>query len=110
MRNKSISALCVLCIVGSVHAAQDPIQLEPSTGSIKHAGHIYYNIATGEMVTTLTGVGEAQRPVDGTAGSEIWIVGGGAPCADFGSSMSFFFGLDNPTGTSAISSSPMLID
>jgi hypothetical protein len=91
------SSLVLIVVSGSAVCASEPIQLEPTPANIRHAGHIYYNIATGEKITTLIGSGEAQQAADGTAGSEIWIATTGAQCADQGFSTSYFFGIDYPT-------------
>jgi hypothetical protein len=80
--------------------ASEPIQLEPTPANIRHAGHIYYNIATGEKITTLIESGDTQAAVDGTAGSEIWVANTGDQCADQGFSTAYFFTLtDENTAT-----------
>ncbi len=94
------SALLLAILSGSAAANTEPIQLDATAASINHAGHIYFNVATGEKVTTMIGSGDAQQAADGTPGSEIWIADTGAQCADQGFSTSFFFGLDDADATS----------
>jgi len=106
----TMSALVVVGLAGSALAAVEPVVLDASVGNVRHAGHIYFNVATGERITTLIEAGDAQRPVDGEEGTEIWIVGGGAVCADFGSSTSYFYALDSTTANYGAEISPMLID
>ena len=93
---RTIDALVVAGVAGLAMGGSEPVELEPGVGAIRHAGHIYYNIATGEKITTLIEAGDSQRPVDGTAGSEVWIADTGAQCADFGYSSSHFFAFDDP--------------
>lgn len=95
----SFSSLLLVACAGSISHASYPIQLEPTAANIRHAGHIYFNIATGEKVTTLIDAGDRQDAVSLQPGSEIWIADTGAQCADQGFSTSFFFGLDNIDGT-----------
>lgn len=105
-----VQALVVVAVSGSAFAMAEPVELEPSVGEVRHAGHIYFNVATGEKITTLIGAGDAQQPVAGEPGSEIWIADTGNPCADFGYSTSMFFDLDNPSGTTSLSVNAMLVD
>lgn len=102
MRTVKIEALVVAGIAGfAFGAAGEPVELEPSVGAVRHAGHIYYNIGTGEKITTLIEAGDAQRPVDGGVWGEIWIATTGAQCADFGYSSEYFFGLSVGSACSA---------
>jgi len=110
MSSLRVQALVVVAVSGSAFAMAEPVELEPSVGEVRHAGHIYFNVTTGEKITTLIGVGDAQQPVAGEPGSEIWIADTGNPCADFGYSTSMFFDLDNPSGTTSLSVNAMLVD
>ena len=97
MKATSALSLAIAAGIASTAAANNtPTELAPSSQAIKHAGHIYFNVATGEKITTLIEAGDAQRPVAGEPGSEIWIADTGGQCLDTGYSTSYFFGLDNP--------------
>ncbi len=110
MHASARSALLLAILSGSAAANSDPVQLEPTAGTINHAGHIYFNIATGEKIITLIGTGDAQQTADGTPGSEIWIADTGAQCAGQGFSTSFFFGLDDPTRSTSFSLNAINLD
>ena len=94
--SSSLRMALVAGIAGSAAAGNTPTTLEPSAQQIKHGAHIYFNIGTGEKITTLIETGDAQRPVDGIEGTEIWIADSGAQCLDFGYSTSHYYGLDDP--------------
>lgn len=101
----SFSSLLLIACAGSITQARDPIQLDPTTASIRHAGHIYYNVATGEKLTTLIEAGDMQQAADGALGSEIWVATTSAPCADQGFSSNFFFPLTDESMTTCSGSS-----
>lgn len=103
MKATSALSLALAAGIASTAAANNtPTTLTPSNDAVRHAGHIYFNVATGEKITTLINVGDTQQPVDGTAGSEIWIADIGQQCLDFGYSTSYFFGMDDPSGTTSL--------
>ena len=83
---------------------------ESELGRVRHAGHLYFNIATGERLMTSDKLqGAALRNDSGS--EEIWVMGGDAPCADVGSTSSFFYAVDRTEDTSGHAFvSPMLID
>ncbi len=110
MNAQGISALVVAGIAGYASASGDPVRLDPSDGNVRHAGHIYFNIATGEKITSLIDVGDVQQPVVGEPGTEIWIADTRAQCADQGYSTEYFFGLDDPTGSSSLSINAICFD
>lgn len=83
----------------SMAAGSSPTRLDPDVGRVEHVAHIYYNIVTGEKITTLMTDRDAQRPVDGTAGLEIWLQDIGAQCADYGDTTEYHFIMDNPADT-----------
>jgi hypothetical protein len=93
MKAAAQSALLIAILSGSAAANTDPTQLDPTAANIRHAGHIYYNIATGEKITTLIESGDTQAAVDGTAGSEIWVADTSIQCADQGYSTQYFLDL-----------------
>lgn len=100
MKAKSALSLALAAgITSTVAANTTPTKLDPTEGQIKHVAHIYFNVATGEKITTLINSGDAQRPVDGTDGTQIWTQDLGAMCVDFGDTTSFFYQMDNPTDT-----------
>ncbi len=104
MHANKVIPLALVALTGTNASATEPIQLDPSAGTIRHTGHIYFNIATGEKITTLIESGDSQAAVDGAAGSEIWVAETGA-CADQGFSSSFYFGItDSSTATCSASS------
>jgi len=103
MKAKNALSLALAAGIASTAVANNtPTKLDPTAGNIRHAGHIYFNIATGEKITTLIEAGDTQSPVVGDPGSEIWIQDTGPQCLDFGYSTSYFFGLDDPTGTTTL--------
>tara|TARA_R110000744_G_scaffold181791_2_gene300957 strand:- start:5207 stop:6568 length:1362 start_codon:yes stop_codon:yes gene_type:complete len=99
----SLNALVVVAVSGSAFGAVDPVGLEPSVGEVRHAGHIYFNVATGEKITTLIEVGDTQNPATGIEGTEIWVADTGAQCADFGYSTEHFFDLNADSSCSGLS-------
>lgn len=103
MKAKNALTLALAAGVASTAAANNaPTKLDPSAAKIQHVAHIYFNVATGEKITTLIGADDAQRPVDGTEGSEIWLQDLGNQCADQGYSTSYFYAMDNPTDTATL--------
>ena len=103
MKAKNALSLALAAGIASTAVANNtPTKLDPTAANLRHAAHIYFNVATGEKITTLINTGDAQEPA-GLLGSEIWIADTGAQCADFGYSTDYFFGLDDPTGTTSLS-------
>ncbi len=95
MKATSALSLALAAGIASTAAANTnaPTKVDPTAGQIKHVAHIYFNIGTGEKITTLISE-DAQRPVDGEEGSEIWVATLGAQCTSFGDSTSYFWGVD----------------
>ncbi len=93
MKAKALSVFAVAGLVGSAVGGEEPTRVDPSVGQVKHVAHIYYNIATGEKITTLMQDG-VQSPADGAAGSEIWIANIGAQCESQGDLTSYFWSID----------------
>ncbi|MFK7758412.1 MAG: GC-type dockerin domain-anchored protein [Phycisphaerales bacterium] len=107
---RTILPLTVLCVSGLAAGAAEPIALETTPSQIRDAGHLYFNIATGEQIFTPVSVGDAQQGASGTEGTEIWIVGAGG-CEDPGpTTSSSFYALDRTSGTSSGDWSPALLD
>lgn len=111
MKAKSALSLALAAGIASTAVANNtPTKIDATAAQLRHAGHIYFNIATGEKITTVINQGDAQQAADGTAGTEIWIADTGQQCADQGFSTSYFFGLDDPTGTTSLALNAINID
>ena len=102
MKAQALSVFVCAGLVGSAVGGETPTRVDPSVGQVKHVAHMYYNIATGEKITTLLDQDGVQSQADGTAGTEIWIADTGAQCASFGDDTSYFWGIDtfDPASTS----------
>ncbi|MFK7758411.1 MAG: GC-type dockerin domain-anchored protein [Phycisphaerales bacterium] len=117
MKNQHINTLAILSIAGAATASiagtnVEPTKLDATAAKLRHVDHIYYNIATGEKITTLINAGDAQAGVDGQAGNEIWIAATSAQCSvvDPTDTTTFFFGIDDPTGTTSLSLNAFFAD
>lgn len=98
-----LSGVLVISVSGLAIAAEvEPIKVDPVQGNLKHVAHIYYNIVTGEKITTLIGDQDAQRGVDGVLSEEIWAQTTSAMCSDFGDTDTFFYPMDDPSDTSTL--------
>lgn len=102
MINKYCSVSFLMAAAG-LSIASEPIVLEPDSDNVRHAGHIYYNIATGEKITTLIDVGDLQQQVSSVSSPEVWVANTRAQCAEFGDDIEYFFDLNEDTGCSASS-------
>ncbi len=83
MKAKNALSLVIAAGIVSTAAADSPMsktQLEPSGKTAGAMGHIYFNVATGEKITTLFQGGESQRGVHDGDGAEIWVNDTGAQC------------------------------
>jgi len=98
MKAQVLGVFAVAGLVGSAVGGEAPTRVDPSVGQVKHIAHIYYNIATGEKITTLMQDG-VQSPVDGSAVTEIWIADTGAQCETFGDLTSYFYAIDTFSNT-----------
>ncbi len=101
MKSTTATGLVLFGLAGSALASNTPTKLDPTSANIEHVAHIYFNVATGEKLTTLLDQGDAQRPVDGEEGSEIWIVAG-TGCEAQGDTTGFFYQMDDPSDTSTL--------
>ena len=88
----TLSLVLAAGIASTAAAANTPTKVDPTAGQIKHVAHIYFNIGTGEKITTLI-ADDVQSPAAGP-GTEIWIATQGAQCLDFGDSTSYFYAVD----------------
>jgi len=94
MKAQALSVFVCAGLVGSAVGGETPTKVDPSIGQVKHVAHMYYNIATGEKITTLLGQDGVQSQADGEAGTEIWIADTGAQCEIFGDTTSHFWAID----------------
>lgn len=111
MRTCSFACSVVLAagISASASRGQEPVtRLEPDSGRVGHAAHIYYNLASGERVVTLEIDGRVSGADTGDSES-VWASLTPSQCAGHGLTSEFFFGLDDP-GTSSLSTAAMLVD
>ena len=111
MKAKNALSLALAAGIASTAVANNtPTQIDPTAANLRHAAHIYFNIATGEKISTLINAGgETQAPA-GLLGTEIWIADTGPQCLDFGFSTSYFFGLDDPTAGGSLDLNAIMID
>lgn len=102
MKAKSaLSVALVAGLAGASVAANTPTELSPSSTTVKKVAHIYFNIASGEKVVTLLGDGQT-APVDNGVSGPIWSSRVANMCAAQGFSTSYFFGLDDNSGTTSL--------
>ncbi len=100
--NTVIGILLAAGIAGSAGANETPTRLEPAVGKLNHVAHIYFNVATGEKITTLLGARDAQQGVDGVESSEIWVQTTAAMCADNGYTTEYYYHMDDPEDPSTL--------
>ncbi|MBL4809531.1 MAG: hypothetical protein JKY43_05680 [Phycisphaerales bacterium] len=99
MKAKNALSLALAAGIASTAAASNtPTKVDPTDGQIKHVAHIYFNIVTGEKITTLIQDG-VQSPAGVGASPAIWIADTGAQCADFGDTTAYYYGIDGMTTT-----------
>ena len=96
-------------VVGVCNADQPLVALEPSVGRVVDVAHIYYNIATAEKVVTLMGDGQTAAADTGSSDS-IWATRVANPCAAQGFTTSFYFGVDDNSGTTSLATAITLCD
>jgi hypothetical protein len=100
MKAKSALSLALAAGFAGTAMASSPTTLSPTNGQVTTAAHIYFNIATGERVITVLANGDtAPAAADSHA---IWSSIVPNQCADEGFTTSYFFGVDNNTGTSSL--------
>ena len=105
------SMLCMMIAAGTVAGAaqaNNPTTLGVTNADVVKAGHIYYNVASGERIVTLLGDGQT-APADTGNSVPIWAIQGGNPCDAQGYTTEYFFGVDNP-GTTSLSTNITLLD
>lgn len=94
---------------GIALAANTPTSIEYERAQLHHAGHLYFNIATGERLLTPIDTADVQAAASGDA-EPIWVVSGPANGCDAAGSSNTYFVLDTDSGFSSGSASPALFD
>jgi len=100
MKAKSALSLALAAGFAGTAMASSPTTLSPTQGQVTTAAHIYFNIATGERVITVLANGETAPA--GAVSGPIWSSIVSNQCADEGFTTSYFFGVDNNSGTSSL--------
>ncbi len=101
----------IIALIGSsglACASDAPISTESSQAQLQHAGHMYFNVATGERL--LTRIGSDTQAAASADSEEIWVVSGPASGCDAAGTFSSFFALDSLTTEFQEPSSPILFD
>ena len=96
-------------VAGAAESPREPITLSPTRGTVVDVAHIYYNIVTGERVVTLLGDGQT-APADAGASLPVWSSLVSNPCAEFGYTTEWFYGVDNNTGTTSLATDITVLD
>ncbi len=109
MNAKSALTVALAAGIASTAAASNtPTTLGPTQANINKAGHIYYNVSTGERVVTMFNDGQT-APADTGASEMIWSALVQNACEAQGYVTSYFFGVDNP-GTTSLSTNVTNMD
>ncbi|MHA7812866.1 MAG: GC-type dockerin domain-anchored protein [Phycisphaerales bacterium] len=112
MKNEMRSfSVCLLAAVGAttgVAQANGPTTLQPTQGKVVNAGHIYYNVASGERIVTMYDNGQT-RPADTGQSQPVWSALVQNACEAEGYTTEYFFGVDNP-GSTQLSTNVTLTD
>lgn len=109
MNVQTLSVL-IIGLAGTAVALDVPVEIELNGGEYRHAGHLYFNVGTGErLMTMIDAVGLEGEEEPSTVWEEIWVIGGPATgCPD--ENMILFYQLDIPGGTPGLNISPELLD
>lgn len=109
MHSGSLMIVMAAGAFAGVANAEEPVAaLGVGVGSVSHAAHIYYNLATGERVVTLVRDGQSSGADSGSSDS-LWASLTPNQCADQGFNTTFYFGVDDP-GTTSLSTAVTLLD
>ena len=103
MRSLSLRLLIAVGASTGVAQASEPYQLTPVQGRVLDGGHIYYNALTGERVVTVYSTDGQTAPADTGNSVPVWQAQSGPNCPGQGGT-GFFFGVDDPTGGTSLSS------
>lgn len=109
-----VSCVMIAVLAGGVAGADSgvpvtPTVLEPTHATVNRAGHIYYNAISGERVVTLYSDGQTS-PADGGVSVAVWSALVRNPCEAFGYTSEYFFGLDDATGGTTLSTGVTLLE
>ncbi len=110
MYNNKAIPLALVALTGSIASATEPIQLEPTAGNIRQAGHIYFNVATGEKIATLIDTVDLESSESVSGSMPIWVADTQAQCADFGYTTIHNFVLSDSAGTTPLMNNVWLLD
>ncbi|MBL4810739.1 MAG: hypothetical protein JKY43_11860 [Phycisphaerales bacterium] len=102
MKAQILNVFVVAGLAGSAIGGEVPTKVDPSVGPVEHVAYIYYNVATGEKITTLLGDG-LQSPAS-EPNTEIWIADSGAQCISQGDLTSFFWAVTGDCPSSGCTS------
>jgi len=109
MRSLSLRLLIAVGASTGVAQASEPYQLTPVQGRVLDGGHIYYNALTGERVVTVYSTDGQTAPADTGNSVPVWQAQSGPNCPGQGGT-GFFFGVDDPTGGTSLSSNIIAVD
>ncbi len=106
-----VGACALVMSAGGAFAAGEatPGLMEASHGAVVETAHIYFNATTGERVVTVLGDGETS-PADAGGSLEIWSTLVQNPCAAQGYSTEFYYGFDNPSAGTSLSTAITVMD
>jgi len=109
MKVSFLSGLMLAGFAGLAVGGDEPVLLESDRADLRHAGHLYFNLATGERLLTKIGSTGAEEAASSGIGEGIWVIGGPATGCPDGGATSVFFALDEMS-SSGVASSPELLD
>jgi len=110
MKAKSALSLALAAGIASTAVASNtPTTLSPNNTTVNKVAHIYFNIASGERVVTLLGDGQT-APADTGLGGPVWSALVNNTCESAGFSTNFFFGVDDNSGTTSLSTAVTNLD
>jgi len=110
MNVKSALTIAMAAGIASTAAASNtPTTLGPTQAQVNKAGHIYYNVASGERIVTIFADGQT-APADTGEGGPIWASLVGNPCEAFAYTTSYFFGVDDASGTTSLATNVTFMD
>jgi hypothetical protein len=110
MKAKSALSLALAAGIASTAVASNtPTTLSANNATVNKVAHIYFNVATGEKVITLLGDGQT-APADTGAGGSIWSALVGNACEAEGFTISYFFGVDDNSGTTSLATAVTNMD
>jgi hypothetical protein len=106
----SVSVLVAIAGTGVASDSEPLTTLEPSRGTVNQVAHIYYNAVSGERVVTLLTDGQAAPADAGSSSSPVWSALVQNMCEAEGYTTSYFFGIDDATGGTPLSTGTQNLD